>query len=119
MCFKGWLYVHSTYILFENKLIGKMFLNIHNSNSGTTNTFDGDPRDGSRDFRERFPYHIQWSLNFTAIFDGNYKFLSFIDSEKLYRQLIKKIEMEGVSGNPRNPPKTAPGSNIEITIVIV
>ena len=57
--------------------------------------------------REGFPYHSQWSSNFTAIFNGNYKFLPSIDLEKFYGQLVK-IEMEGVSGNPRNPPKTAP-----------
>ena len=58
-------------------------------------------------FREGFPYHSQCS-NFTAIFDGNLKFLPSIDLEKFYGQLIKNFEMEGVSGNPRNPPKTAP-----------
>ena len=36
----------------------------------------------------------------TGIFDGNYKFLPSIDLEKFYEQLIKKLEMEGVSGNP-------------------
>ena len=48
---------------------------------------------------------IQWSSNFTAIFDNNYKFLPSIDLEKFYEQLIKNFEMEGVSGNPRNPLK--------------
>ena len=43
-----------------------------------------------------------------AIFDGNYKFLPSIDLEKFYGQLVKNFEMEEVSGNPRNPPKTAP-----------
>ena len=35
-------------------------------------------------------------------------FLPSIDLEKFYGQLIKKFEMEGVSGNPGNPPKIAP-----------
>ena len=65
-------------------------------------------RGGSRNFREGFPYHSQCSSNFTAIFDGSSKFLPFIDLEKFYGQLVKNFEMEGVSGNPRNPPKTAP-----------
>ena len=64
-------------------------------------------RGGSRNFREGFPYHSQWSSNFIAIFDGNYKFLSSTNLEKFYGQSIKIFEMEGVSGNPRNPPKTA------------
>ena len=34
-----------------------------------------DVRGGFRNFREEFSYHSQWSSNFTAIFDGNYKFL--------------------------------------------
>ena len=46
-----------------------------------TNVF----RNGSR---EGF-YHSQWSSNFIAIFDGNYKFLPSIDLEKFYGQLIK------------------------------
>ena len=62
-------------------------------------------RGGSRNLREGFPYHSQWSSNFTAIFDGTYKLLSSIDLEKSYGQLIKKFEVEGVSGNPRNPLK--------------
>ena len=65
-------------------------------------------RGGSRNFREGFPYHSQWSSNLKTIFDGNYKFLLSIDLEKFYGQLIKIFEMEGVSGNHRNPPKTAP-----------
>ena len=56
-------------------------------------------RGGSRNFR-----HIQWSSNFTAIFDGNSKFLPSIDLEKLWA-INQKIKMEGVSGNPRNPLK--------------
>ena len=64
-------------------------------------------RDGSRNFRKGFPYHSQCS-NFTVIFDGNYKFLPSIDLEKFYGQLIKKFEMEGVSENPKNSPKTTP-----------
>ena len=75
-------------------------------------TLTGNPiqlyKGGSRNFREGFPYHSQWFSNFTAIFDGNYKFLPSIDLEKFYGQLIQNFEMEGVSGNPRNPPKTAP-----------
>ena len=35
---------------------------------------------------------------------GNSRFLPFIDLEKFYGQL----KMEGFSGNPRNPLKTAP-----------
>ena len=62
-------------------------------------------RGRSRNFREGFPYHSQWSSNFTAIFDGNYKFLPSIDLEKFYGQLIINFEMEGVSGNLRNPLK--------------
>ena len=61
-------------------------------------------RGRSRNFREGFPYHSQCS-NFTAIFDGNNKFLPSIDLEKFYGQLIKNCEMKGVSGNPRNPLK--------------
>ena len=45
---------------------------------------------------------------FTPIFDGNYKFLLSIDLEKFYGQLIKNFEMVGVSGNPKNLPKTTP-----------
>ena len=57
---------------------------------------------------------------FTAIFDGNYKFLPSIDLEKFYGQLIKNFEVEGISGNPRNPPKTAPvTSNVLYTIIIL
>ena len=58
-------------------------------------------RGRSRNFREACPYHSQWSSNFTAIFDGNYKFLPSIDLEKFYGQLVKNFEMEEVSGNPR------------------
>ena len=64
---------------------------------------------------ERFPYHS----NFTAIFDGNYKFLPSIDLEKLHRELIKKFEIEGGSGNPRNPLKTAPVISTMIMYMIV
>ena len=72
-------------------------------------------RGGSRNFREGFPYHSQWSSNFTAIFDGNSRFFTIRDLEKFYGQLIKNFEMEGVSGNPRNPPKTAPAFAKQIT----
>ena len=67
-------------------------------------------RSGSRNFKEGFPYHSQWSSNFT--FDGNYELLPSIDLEKFYGQLIKNFEMEGVSGNPRHPPKTAPVNGV-------
>ena len=51
---------------------------------------------------EYTPYHSQWSSNFTAIFDGNYKFLPSIDLERFYGQL-KKLRWRA-----RNPPKSAP-----------
>ena len=60
--------------------------------------FGGLFRGGSRNFREGFPYHSQWSSNFTAIFDGNSRFLPSIDLEKFYGRLIKTFEMEGFLG---------------------
>ena len=62
-------------------------------------------RGRSRNFREGFPYHSQWSSNFTAIFDGNSKFLPSIDLEKFYGQLIKNFEMEGFLETPEPPLK--------------
>ena len=50
--------------------------------------------------REGFPYHSQWSSNFTAIFDGNYKLLPSIDLEKFYGQVMR--------WRGRNPSKAAP-----------
>ena len=41
-----------------------------------------------------------------------------IDLEKFYGQLIKKFEMEVVSGNPRNPPKTTPGLYTALTGIV-
>ena len=52
-----------------------------------------------------FPYHSQWSSNFTVIFDGNSRFLPSIDLEKFYGQLIKNFEMEEVLGTPDIPLK--------------
>ena len=46
-----------------------------------------------------------WSSNFTAIFDGNSRFLLSIDLEKFYGQLIKNFEMEGFLGTPETPLK--------------
>ena len=57
---------------------------------------------------------MQWSSNFTAIFDGNYKFLPSIDLESF----MDNFEMEGVSRNPRNPPKTAPESGDQASVMI-
>ena len=62
-------------------------------------------RGGSRNFREGFPYHSQWSSNFTAIFDGNSKFLPFIDLEKFYGQLIKILRWRGFLGTQETPLK--------------
>ena len=46
---------------------------------------------------------MQWSSNFTAIFDGNYKFLPFIDLQKFYGQLIKNLDRGGF-WKPQKPP---------------
>ena len=52
---------------------------------------------------------------FTAIFDGNYKFLPSIDLEKFYGQLIKFFEMDGVSGTPETPLKPPLHPNKKLT----
>ena len=64
-------------------------------------------RGGSRNFREEFPYHSQWSSNFTAFFDGNIKFLPSIDFKKFYGQssVIKNFHMEGFLETPETPLK--------------
>ena len=45
---------------------------------------------------------------------GNYKFLPSIGFRKVYGQLVKNFEMKGVSGNPSNPPKPAPGIVVDM-----
>ena len=60
------------------------------------------PRGEYRNFSEGFPYHSQWSSNFTAIFDGNSRFLPSIDLEKFYGQ-IKNMRWKGFLGTLETP----------------
>ena len=62
-------------------------------------------RGRSRNFKEGFPYHSQWSSNFTAIFDGNSRLLPSIDLENFYGQLIKNLRWRGFLGIPETPLK--------------
>ena len=63
-------------------------------------------RGGSRNFREGFPYHRQWSSNFTATFDGiTISFYHPLDLEKFYGQLVKNFEMKGFLGTRETPLK--------------